>query len=188
MQAYKVVFQLPELTILFPAKLIILGTIFAVASTTIATYLSCRKEMAAKPSDLMRAKAPKSGRRVLLEKVPFIWKRMNFSAKVTTRNLFRKKSRFVMTIAGIGGCTALILGTIGLYSSVNNIMKMQYDENGIAQYDVQIVFDQNQTEETSIMKALKADNRITDIMLASVQSVTGSSERTEKTNSKSRLS
>ena len=180
-KAYSIMFTLPSITFNVSALYIILGTLISLGTTFAATVIVAIKELKVQTATLMRPKAPKPGKRILLERIPFIWKKMSFTSKVTTRNLFRKKSRFVMTIAGIGGCTALILGTIGLYSSVNNIMKMQYDENGIAQYDVQIVFDQNQTEETSIMKTLKADNRITDIMLASVQSVTGSSERTEKT-------
>ena len=180
-KAYSIMFTLPSITFDISVFYIILGTLISLATTFAATVLVAVKELKVQTASLMRPKAPKPGKRILLERIPFIWKHMSFTSKVTTRNLFRKKSRFIMTIAGIGGCTALILGTIGLYSSVNNIMKMQYDKNGIAQYDVQIVFDQNQTDDTSIMKSLKADNRIADIMLASVQSVTGGSERTDKT-------
>ena len=85
-----------------------------------------------------------------------------------------------MTVLGIGGCTALILGSLGLYSSINNLMKKQYDENGIANYDVQIVFSSNQTDDSPVMQTLKNDVRIPDIMLSSMLSVTGGSDRTDK--------
>lgn len=183
MQAYKVVFQLPELTILFPAKLIILGTIFAVASTTIATYLSCRKEMAAKPSDLMRAKAPKSGRRVLLEKVPFIWKRMNFSAKVTTRNLFRNKKRVFVTFFGIIGCMSLLLTGFGLNDSINQILTSQYGEGGVSSFDAQIALKNSQisANESPIYNSVLKNENIKDALMFYNRTVEGSSEKSDDT-------
>ncbi len=183
MQAYKVVFQLPELTILFPAKLIILGTLFSVASTTIATYLSCRKEMAAKPSDLMRAKAPRSGRRVFLEKIPFIWKRMNFSAKVTTRNLFRNKKRVFVTFFGIIGCMALLLTGFGLNDSINQILTAQYGEGGVSSFDAQIALKNSQisANESPIYNNVLKNENIKDAMMFYNKTVEGSSEKSDDT-------
>ena len=84
----------------------------------------------------MRPKAPKIGKRVLLEKIPFIWKRLSFSRKVTVRNIFRYKKRFLMTIIGIMGCTALILTGFGLRDSISRIMPDQYEH--VFNYDMQI--------------------------------------------------
>ncbi len=181
-KAYSIMFTLPPLIFTFPVIYIIIGVGIALITTLAAAVIASVKELKVQPSTLMRPKAPKPGKRVLLERIRFIWKRLSFTSKVTTRNLFRRKSRFVMTIIGIGGCTALILGSIGLYSSINNLMKKQYDENGIADYDVQLVFASNQSDDSQIMNRLNSDARFTDIMLSSVQSVTGGSERTDKTS------
>ncbi len=180
-KAYSIMFTLPPLKFTFPVVYILTGVSIALITTLAAALLASARELKVQPSTLMRPKAPKPGKRVLLERIGFIWKHLSFTSKVTTRNLFRKKSRFIMTVLGIGGCTALILGSIGLYSSINNLMKKQYDENGIANYDVQIVFASNQTDDSEIMKTLKNDVRIPDIMLSSMQSVTGGSDRTDKT-------
>ena len=84
----------------------------------------------------MRPKAPKGGNRVIMEKIPFIWKRLNFSQKVTVRNIFRYKKRFFMTIIGILGCTALILTGFGVKDSVKQIIPNQFENVFI--YDMQI--------------------------------------------------
>lgn len=180
-EAYSIMFTMPDLIFTLPLNYILIGTVISLATTLIASVIAAVRELKVNPAALMRPKAPKPGKRVLLEKIGFIWNRMSFTSKVTVRNLFRKKSRFIMTVLGIGGCTALILASIGFYSSINDIMKMQYDEDGIAQYDLQIVFAQSQTDDSVIMKTLQNDARITDMMLSSLQSVTGGSERTEKT-------
>lgn len=101
-----------------------------------ATIYTALKELINTPSVLMRPKAPKSGNRVILEKIPFIWKKLNFSQKVTVRNIFRYKKRFFMTIIGIFGCTALILTGFGIKDSVLRIIPNQY--GSVFQYDMQI--------------------------------------------------
>ena len=181
MTAYEVVFQLPPLVILFPVELIILGVVFSVASTTIATYLSCRKEMAAKPSELMRAKAPKSGRRVLLEKIPFIWKKMNFSAKITTRNLFRNKKRVFVTFFGIVGCMALLLTGFGLNDSINQILTSQYGEGGVSSFDAQIALKNSQisANESAIYNNVLKNKNIKDALMFYNKTVEGGSEKSE---------
>lgn len=80
------------------------------------------------PSVLMRPKAPKNGKKIWLEKVTFIWKRFNFSKKVTIRNIFRYKKRAIMTIVGIAGCTGLMLTGFGIKDSVMDIPESQYGE------------------------------------------------------------
>ena len=87
---------------------------------------ACIKELVEKPAILMRPKAPKLGKRVLLEKIPFIWNKLNFTTKVTIRNIFRYKKRFLMTIIGIFGCTSLILLGFLLKDSIVSIIDNQY--------------------------------------------------------------
>ena len=101
-----------------------------------ATIYTALKELVNTPASLMRPKAPKKGNRVILEKIPFIWKRLNFIQKVTVRNIFRYKKRFFMTIIGILGCTALILTGFGIKDSVLKIIPSQFES--VFQYDMQI--------------------------------------------------
>ncbi len=101
-----------------------------------ATIYSAVKELKSMPATLMRPKAPKKGSRVLLEKIPFIWKHLNFSQKVTIRNIFRYKKRVLMTIVGIAGCTALILTGFGLKDSIKAILPNQYEK--VFNYDLEI--------------------------------------------------
>ncbi len=185
MTAYEVVFQLPELTILFPAKLIILGSFFAVASTTIATYLACRKEMLAKPADLMRAKAPKAGKRIFLEKIPFIWNKLNFSAKVTARNLARNKRRAIVTFIGIFGCMALLLTGFGLNDSINQILTSQYGEGGVSSFDAQIALKNSQisANESAIYNNVLKSENIKDAMMFYNKAVQGGSDNWDDTMS-----
>ena len=101
-----------------------------------ATIYAVLKELVQTPSTLMRPKAPKMGKRVLLEKIPFIWKRLSFSQKVTVRNIFRYKKRFLMTIIGILGCTALIVVGFVVRDSIRCIMPNQFEK--VFNYDMQI--------------------------------------------------
>lgn len=133
---YGMMYQISDISISFNVKygLIGLGLIsLCIIGATVYTVL---KELVNTPANLMRPKAPKMGNRVFLEKIPFIWKRLNFSQKVTVRNLFRYKKRFYMTIIGITGCTALILTGFGLKDSIKMIAPNQYQN--VFQYDMQI--------------------------------------------------
>lgn len=92
------------------------------------TWLSCRHELSGTSASLMRPKSPKAGKRVLLERIPFVWNRMKFLHKVSVRNIFRYKKRFFMMIVGISGCTALLLTGFGLKDSISHFADMQYGE------------------------------------------------------------
>jgi putative ABC transport system permease protein len=119
----------------------VLAVLAAVACTTGAALWACLSTLMATPANLMRPRAPKAGRRVLLERVGFIWKRLTFTWKVTMRNLFRYQRRFWMTVIGIGGCTALIVTGFGLHESIFDILDKQFDE--ISLYDASIGIDEN---------------------------------------------
>lgn len=103
--------------------------------TTIAT---CRYELTSVAAELMRPKAPKSGKRIILERIPFLWNRMKFLRKVSARNIFRYKQRFYMMVFGIGGCTALLLTGFGIKDSIKSITYNQFDEIQIN--DMSVVF------------------------------------------------
>ena len=102
-----------------------------------ATYLSCRKELGSNASVLMRPRSPKAGKRVFLEYVTFLWKRLSFLRKVAVRNVMRYKKRFIMMVLGIGGCTALLVTGFGLKDSIAGVAAMQYGE--IQMMDVSVI-------------------------------------------------
>lgn len=133
---YGMMYQLPDISISFNLKYGGMGLIFISVCIIGATIYTILKELINTPANLMRPKAPKMGNRVFLERIPFIWKHLNFSQKVTVRNLFRYKKRFYMTIIGILGCTALILTGFGVKDSVKKIVPNQYEN--VFQYDMQI--------------------------------------------------
>ena len=121
------------------------GLLVAYLCIIIAVIYACVKEMRNNPATLMRPKSPKSGKRILLEHIGFVWKRLNFTNKVTCRNMFRYKKRFLMTILGIMGCTALIFAGFGLKDSIGGMLPLQYGE--VFKYDLQIVLSNDQEEE-----------------------------------------
>ena len=97
------------------------------------------------PSTLMRPKAPKSGKRILLERITPIWKRLNFNEKVTFRNLFRYKQRMIMTVFGIAACTAMIITGFGLKDSIGDLTNKQF--NKLWKYQATVIFNDNTTIE-----------------------------------------
>lgn len=172
--AYSLMYCMPDLVILYPAKYMLSGTLFATATTMLATYFACRREMKSCPAYLMRPKAPKIGKRIFLEKIPFIWKRMNFTSKVTTRNIFRNKKRFIMTLIGIAGCSALLLTGFGLSDSIDAIITTQYGKDGIIHADCQIAFKNSQPadQQSEIYTNLVNNKNISEVMMFSSKSVT----------------
>ena len=128
LDAYSIIYELPRMHIIYDYNLIIMGLlIVTVCIVGGALYASYRK-LRYVPAQLMRPKAPKPGKRVFLERISFIWKKLSFSQKVTLRNIFRYKKRFLMTIIGISGATALILVGFGIKNSVSEITSTQYEK------------------------------------------------------------
>ncbi|MDR2156314.1 MAG: FtsX-like permease family protein [Clostridiales Family XIII bacterium] len=104
------------------------GLLGSTVAISLATAAACRRALDSNAASLMRPQAPKPGRRVWPERIPFLWRRFTFSQKVTIRNLFRYKKRFFMTIIGVAGCTALLLTGFGLQDSVDGVVDLQYGE------------------------------------------------------------
>ena len=133
---YDIMYGFADIILVFDnglAFLLILAFMFCALG---ATWFACRSELADVPAELMRPKAPKSGKRVLLERVPFLWNRMKFLHKVSIRNIFRYKKRLVMMILGISGCTALLITGFGIRDSIKNVADYQFDEISLYDYSV----------------------------------------------------
>lgn len=141
--AFRIMYILPDIVTQMPLDMILVSLIVAMLCTTVSAALACRHELLQAPSQLMRPKPPKHGKRVLLERVGWIWNRLSFNAKITIRNLMRYKGRVLMTMIGIGGCTALMLTGFGLQYSISSIVDKQY--GNVFHYDVLGALDENLT-------------------------------------------
>ncbi|MDO4345425.1 MAG: FtsX-like permease family protein, partial [Eubacteriales bacterium] len=138
--AYKIIYHhIPNIELPYNMKFAVIAVGAALVSTLGATLAACYKELASTPAVLMRPPAPKEGKRVLLERVTFLWKHLSFTWKSTVRNLFRYKKRFFMTIFGIGGCMALMIVGYGLRDSIMDIANLQFKE--IQVYDAMVILD-----------------------------------------------
>jgi putative ABC transport system permease protein len=136
-----------------------------------ATAISCAEMLHRRPAELMRPKAPKAGRRILLERVPFIWKRLSFLNKVTCRNLFRYKKRAIMTIVGITGCTMLIVLAFGVKDSVGGLMSDQFDH--VTVYDAVVATDNLKIDEMDkLANEWKADGKVNDALQLQIKNFT----------------
>lgn len=179
--AFGIMYDLPQCVLRFKWDYALIGTVISLLCTTAAALIACRKELIENPAKLMRPKPPKKGKRILLEKITFIWSRMNFTSKVTARNLFRNKRRFFTTLIGVAGCTALLLTGFGLGDSIGAIMTNQFGEDGISQYDVQIVLNQEYdgTEDPEPVKQITSRAEIQNAMMTQMDAINASSDRTD---------
>lgn len=158
--AFKILFDVPQVLVSYQFAYAIPGIIISVASTVGVTYYTCYKSLAVVPSTLMRSKAPKGGKRVFLEKLPFIWSRLSFTWKVTFRNVFRNMKRFVMATMGVAGCTALLVAGFGLNDSINATIEKQFlQEDRVWNYDMQVVL--NGSYDTTIQEC-EAFDKVTE--------------------------
>ena len=131
--AFQIMYNVPSLEFKLQPAVCVIAVLAAVACTTGAALWACLSTLIDTPANLMRPKTPKAGKRVFLEYIKPLWKRLSFTWKVTMRNLFRYQRRFWMTVIGIGGCTALIVTGFGLHDSIFAILDKQFDE--ISLYD-----------------------------------------------------
>lgn len=180
-KTYSIMYDIPDLTYTLPIPTIIISAIVALLCTVLAAYVACTRELTVDASTLMLPKAPLPGKRVLLEKVGFIWKRLSFTSKVTVRNTFRYAARAVSTVIGIAGCTALLLAGLGTYDSVNAVMDSQFGANGISNYDFTLAFTHPQIPgQSATLDYIADDARVTGCMLVSMKSLSGGgSERSD---------
>ena len=166
--AYSMMYNIKDIHYLFAPDNMILSIGSMVGAIALTVGLSCGKALKETPASLMRPKAPKAGKRVLIERIPFIWNRMNFFGKVTGRNIFRYKRRMFMTIVGIAGCTALSLTGLGLKNSISDIVDLQYDK--IYKYSGYLAYDEDAkpSEVEGILNTLReysADTKYTNALI-----------------------
>lgn len=125
---WKLIYISPSMKLVIPKEDILLSLFSFTSIMVIVTYFVARDTLFEKPSDLLRPKAPKSSKPIILEKIKFIWNKVSFTSKVTFRNLFRYKARFFMTIIGVAGCTGLLVLGFGIKDSISDVVEVQYDE------------------------------------------------------------
>lgn len=137
--AYGIMYVLPPVNLIFNVPFAVGISLVSIGLMTLTTFIASSNELRENPSQLMRPRAPKMGKRILLERVPFIWERFSFSYKVTVRNIFRYKRRFFMTVIGIAGCTALMLTGFGIKDSIRTVVDRQFGV--LYNYDMSIGMD-----------------------------------------------
>lgn len=178
--AYAALYTLPSIQIQFnwPYALVSLG--LAIGCAALPAYFVCLRSMREVPSQLMRPVAPAIGKKTLLERMTFLWKRFNFSQKVALRNLFRYKKRLIMTILGVAGCTALMFTGFGLQDAVSTMVSKQYDK--LQHYDLQVDLQKNlsDSERAQVEQLLDNNSQISSYIGVSSETVDAISGGTVK--------
>jgi len=142
--AYKMMYNTSEITYFFSPAMLLISFVVAFVCSVGVTFISCRYEMGEMAASLMRPKAPKAGKRIFLEYLPWFWNRLKFLKKVSLRNIFRYKGRLFMMVLGIGGCTALLVAGFGIYDSIADIAVNQF--TNISKYDIDITLKDGATD------------------------------------------
>ncbi len=154
-KAYSIMYHFSDLTFVVNPLLGTFSILVALVCAVGTTVYSCYEQLSEVPAQLIRPKAPAMGKRILLERFTFIWKRLSFLHKVTARNIFRYKKRFFMMVVGISGCTALLVTGLGISDSIKDVVSTQYDEimyadyiatfdKGLKEGDQQLFMEENQ--------------------------------------------
>ena len=143
--SYKSLYSLPDLTIYYYPSYIIQSVLISILCTVGAALFVLIVELKSNPANLMRPKAPKLGKKILLERITPLWKRLNFNQKVTLRNIFRYKQRMIMTVFGIAGCMAMLVTGFAIKDSNTVILDKQFDD--LWKYDAMVIFDEDLNKE-----------------------------------------
>ncbi|MGO3731680.1 MAG: FtsX-like permease family protein [Vagococcus sp.] len=154
--AYGSMYNLPSVIITYYLNYSIQSVVVALLCTLLSSLIVLRVDLLSTPAVLMRPKAPKPGKRIWLERLPHIWKRLNFNQKVTARNLFRYKQRMLMTVLGIAGCMAMIITGFGLKDSIGDIVDIQFSR--IWHYDATVTYNPDATLDESKQYATEKEN------------------------------
>ncbi len=154
-KAYAMMYNIDDPVLPYDFTIMGVTTAAAILLTVLTVYFSCKGILADCPASLMRPKTPKSGKKILLERITPVWNRLSFSHKVTMRNLFRYKRRMLMTVVGIAGCTALVLTGFGVYDSINDILVKQFDE--ISNYTGIVAYESDELESTDELQKILSD-------------------------------
>ena len=165
---YKKIFFIPKFIYLLKSDYNALGLWICILCICGTSVIVCIKNLREVPANLMRPKAPKSGKKILLESINFIWKKLKFSDKITIRNIFRYKSRVITTILGIAGCTALILAGFGLKDSIKDVTDFQF--NNIIKYD-KLLMTNDSINQIDIEKELLNDDKVENFTNVNTQNI-----------------
>ena len=166
---YKKLFFIPKFIYLINSSTNALGLLICTLCICGTAIFVCIHNLKEKPANLMRPKNPKSGKKIFIEKINFIWKKINFSEKITIRNIFRYKARVFTTIFGIAGCTALILAGFGLKDSIKEVANYQF--NNIFKYDKTLIINENK-DYNLIKNYITNDNDINKFIEVNTQTIT----------------
>lgn len=173
---FEVMYLIPEYVLTYDAVYGLGSILFFTVGIVGSAILACRAELKQTPAALMRPKAPRSGSRIILERIPFIWKRLSFLNKVTARNLLRYKKRFFMTVFGIMGCMALLICGFAIRDSVHKLSEVQYED--INRYDILAVVSTSDYDDA--LAQLETDEEVASILPTSVDSVSLTTEGDEE--------
>lgn len=161
---WNIMYTIPQIAFSFEWNLFFISTVTVVCITTLSATVACYKELIETPALLMRPKAPKNGKRIFLERITFLWKKLSFTKKVTARNLFRYKKRFYMTVLGISGCTALLVAGFGIRDSISEIIDKQFKE--ITKFDATLQYEHDLTlkEKDKLFEMVQEDKMVKNAM------------------------
>lgn len=162
--AWKIMYELPPMEPVRQVVLPIATVLVSIVLITITAYFSVRKELTAVPAMLMRPKAPRAGKVILLERVPAVWRRLSFSQKVTMRNLFRYKKRFFMTVIGVAGCAALLIAALGTSDSIKRMVTMQYGEIFLLDMEVRMEPAAAEADREAVLARLAKDDDVASVL------------------------
>lgn len=165
---YKKIFFIPKFIYLLKSDYNALGLWICILCICGTSVIVCIKNLREVPANLMRPKAPKSGKKILLERINFIWKKLKFSDKITIRNIFRYKSRVITTVLGIAGCTSLILAGFGLKDSIKDVTDFQF--NNIIKYDKMLMTNES-INQIDIEKELLNDDKVENYTNVNTQNI-----------------
>ena len=165
---YAASFTIPSLTTYANPSACFVIVFTTIILMSLVALLSLAKDFRLAPATILRPESPKSGKKILLERFTLLWRHLSFSWKITLRNLFRYKKRIIMTVLGIGGCTALLLTGFGIKDSLSDLLTIQYDE--IQHYDATLVLN-DEVDKEEVIKNLE-DNNITSYLKTNIASYT----------------
>ena len=174
--AWSAMYTIGDIHYSFEAATSLLAAGAAVGTVTLAALLACFSTVAATPAQLMRPKAPPVGKRIFLERITPLWRKLSFHYKITLRNLFRYQKRFWMTVAGIGGCAALIVTAFGVRGSIMGVMEEQFDVLYHYSAQVGLVDEITPLELEEVEDTLSESGLVDDSLACRVETVTAQSE------------
>ncbi|WP_067839019.1 FtsX-like permease family protein [Amphibacillus sediminis] len=180
--AYQILYNLPKLTVAGYWSFTLISAAIALCSTVLTAWAVLRVDLRSHPASLMRPRAPKIGKRILIERITLLWNRLSFIEKVTARNLFRYKQRMLMTVFGIAGCAALIVTGFGLKGAVTGLGGLQFGQ--IMKYDAMVVLDNDGSEQemAAYRKEIEAFSDVEDLAVYQEQFEVDSEEKTYNLN------